>query len=217
MCPPQQCCCQALQPGLKCWNIVLIVFSAIAAILALLVAGLLSTYHNTWCTGNMDQVSAEHKDGCATLGAATALYWFIVVVYALDITLLSWGQCQIGNFKAAGLQKYWKFQLVILFIQLIINFVATAVDKATAHSTSTYLTPLVGFGFGLWFVYAIKTLAYRIEKGEISAQNPDGLPGMQGQQAGAVPVVQAQAVPVQAMAVPVQAVPVQAVAVPAKQ
>lgn len=216
MCPPQQCCCQALQPGLKCWNIVFIVASAIGAILALLVAGVLSTYHAEYCTGTM--VSADHKEACGTLGAATALYWLVVIVYALDIVVLSWGQCQIGNFQAAGLQKYWKFQLVLCFIQLIFAFVTRAVNKATVRSGATdYLTPLVALGLGLWFVYAIKTLAERIEKGEISAQNPDGLPGMQGQQAGAVPVVQAQAVPIQAMAVPVQAVPVQAVAVPAKQ
>jgi len=196
MCPPQDCCCCRLHPGVKAWTIVFIVFSAIGVAATIWGTMALTAVHNLWCT-DVDVKSAEHQKFCDDFGSLVILLWVTVILYVIDLIVLSWGCCQISNFNAKGIATFWKIQTGIVATQLLLGIIYASMAPS---SPTNYVSPLLGLIFGVWYVYACKVLAERVEKGEITAQNPEGQ-------------AEHSAIPQAVQAAPVQAVAVQVVAV----
>jgi len=196
MCPPTDCCCCKLHPGVKAWTIVFIVLQSIGVAWVFIASSILQAIHTTWCDG--DSISPEHKDACDNFQTVIMLLWISLALLVMELITCSWGCCQINNFNAGGIATFWKIEAVLLVLNVLLGIITATMNKMSPDWASPIATAILGG----WYVWAVKVLAERVAKGEISQQNPDGIVG------GAPAVVQGQAT----QGIPVQAVPVQAVA-----
>jgi hypothetical protein len=116
---------------------------------------------------------------------------------------------QADSFDAPKLKEYWKIMSVLTFFTSVMGIIRGTMRLGWDDDggMGDVISALISAGLGFWMISAVKILGERIEKGEISPQDPSGhamqVPGG----------VQLTPVAVAVAAVPVSAQPAIAVAV----
>jgi len=174
-CPPERCCCCDLYSGVKIWTIIFLVLTVIGAIYAI-------------------YSIVTIPDGAFYVGQQVAF----AIIYFINIGLLTFGFTAVNTYNAPRISIFWKvlvLQLILVLISSLIltilavvnidDYIASTGGVPQGFDARTYresvsffivssfvVNAAVNGGFTLWYVWACKVLADKIQTEEI--KNPEG-------------------------------------------
>jgi len=174
-CPPDSCCCCSLYTGVKICTIIFIVLEVLSFAQAVVDA--------------IDPFN-QYADTPAHIAGRSVLALLSIAV----LCILVYGLQGILNFEVRKIKIFWMIQLALLVVYVVASIVFSAIgivelrENADELEIPPALVPTLTFGiiaslivslivFGaltLWYIYAVKVLGERIEKGEISREHPLG-------------------------------------------
>ena len=81
------------------------------------------------------------------------------------------------KFNAPELKQYWKIESVLTILSALMFIIRGAMRLGweDENGWDDIIGSLISIGLMMWMIVSVKTLGERIEKGEISAQDPKGL------------------------------------------
>jgi hypothetical protein len=157
------------EQGVKCWTQAFAVLQAISIALTIIVFILFAE--------GCRRAGPDEAESCARNSdiyqVAVISLVGVIVSGCIQLGAMLYGLKGINDFDPGKLRCYYIFTAVMLVLQVVFRLISAG--GSPNQLFDAIIVAIITLALGGWYVYAIKCLLQRIEKGEITRDNPLGL------------------------------------------
>jgi hypothetical protein len=158
--------------GVKLWTVI---FAVLQVLNIVITAVAFVTFSRNACIGEGVSIFCDAAGNVDRELYNLAIGWLVggLVFGVIELAALAYGLKAIIDFNARKLRRFCIFTAVVLVLQIAFRLMSAGSGYANllyAIIGAVLLAVLCG-----WYVWAVKTLYERMERGEITRENPTGM------------------------------------------